>query len=275
MRPVCKLPTKHGKIMTSKRPVASISAWLARVNSQAKLTARQRLDELQTEAQGKFDDVQNRLGGLASTSANEQTDATRDGLCRCVEEFETLAKLYRRVPKVGREMRSALAKQKKEPSIRAVTLEPDAKRLWELAQKFEDEGQLCCAFQVYEEGAKQLPAPRSTSGRPARGDEGRHHTRGFGGGLPQLAMVSSDFQFGLESCQGEAERGPQIVRASRRSCTDRQQGAFRRPRRDRQPLVALGPHLLRCEVCPPSGRARRPREWEGEAGEAAVEFITV
>jgi DNA-directed RNA polymerase subunit F len=131
----------------------------SRVNSQAKLTAKQRLEELQTEAQDKFDDVQNRLVGFASTSANEQTDATRDGLCRCIEEFETLAKLYSRVPQVGREMRSALAKQKKEPSIRAVTQEPEAQRLWEIAQKFEDEGQQCCAFQVYEEGARQLPAP--------------------------------------------------------------------------------------------------------------------
>ncbi len=131
----------------------------SRVQSPAKLAAKERLSELDSEVRAKHNDVQERLLGLASTSANEQNSATEDELRQCLDEFEALVRLYGRVPAAGKEMRNALARHKNDPAIQVVIQEPEAQRLWEIAQKLEADGQVCCAFQVYEEAVRQLPAP--------------------------------------------------------------------------------------------------------------------
>ena len=80
-------------------------------------------------------------------------------LAVCIAQFDDLADQYGRVPVIGRDIKSAAAKQRNQPQARAALFEPDAKRLWEEGQSLEAEGHVCCAYLLYEEATRKLPAP--------------------------------------------------------------------------------------------------------------------
>jgi hypothetical protein len=133
---------------------------LSRTATPATVVARQRLLELKQEARQKVADVEGRLRELTSASPGEQnSNDTFERLSECMSDFDKLAKQYGRVPEVGRVINSSLSKQKKHPQVRAALGEPEASLLWDEAQQLEREGQVCCAFQLYEEALRLLPAP--------------------------------------------------------------------------------------------------------------------
>ncbi len=148
---------QENDIETACRIYLSVAG--SRLQTPAKQLAQQRLADLQQEARGKLDEVESRLAELGDHSPSDQNEGAADQLRQAIDQFEALARLYQRVPKIGREMRNALSKRMRDPAVRAVTLEPEAERLWQVGQQLEAEGQSCCAFQVYEEGARLLPAP--------------------------------------------------------------------------------------------------------------------
>ena len=126
--------------------------------------ARQRLVELQNEARQTAADTQRRLEGLVENTPIEQATAeSLRELAACLAKFDELAKQYERVPQAGREIRVALAKHKKHSSVQAALREPDARKLWEDAQELEQQGHLCCAFLLYEEAVRELPAPSAVA----------------------------------------------------------------------------------------------------------------
>ncbi|MGE0536690.1 MAG: hypothetical protein AB7O68_17095 [Pirellulales bacterium] len=83
----------------------------------------------------------------------------------CFDEFDKLLWEYDDVPRVGRELRARLNKLRRSPQYALVLNEPEAARLWQLAQKHEKEQQSCCAFLVYEQAIKLTPAPSAEKAR--------------------------------------------------------------------------------------------------------------
>ena len=77
----------------------------------------------------------------------------------CFDEFDKLLWAYDDVPRIGRELRSRLVKLRRSPQYALVLNEPEAARLWQLAQQHEKDDQTCCAFLVYEQAIKLSPAP--------------------------------------------------------------------------------------------------------------------
>jgi hypothetical protein len=132
----------------------------SRLANPATVTAKDRLTELDKEARQKWADVESRLGQWRSLSPSEELETeSLVQLAQCIADFDDLADQYGRVPTVGRDLKKAVAKQRNLPQARAAIFEPDAKSLWEQGQKLEAEGHVCCAYLLYEEAARKLPAP--------------------------------------------------------------------------------------------------------------------
>jgi hypothetical protein len=135
-----------------------------RTANAATVAARQRLSELDKEARQKLAEVEQRLGKWDNMSPSDESETeSLARLAQCVAEFDELADQYGRVPQVGREIKTARAKQMNRPQVRAAIGEPDARQLWDDAQILESEGHVCCAFLLYEEALPMLPAPSARS----------------------------------------------------------------------------------------------------------------
>jgi hypothetical protein len=131
-----------------------------RLASPWKLSAKQRLVELDAEARGKLSDVEKKLADCdEDIPISQLTDGMIQQVADCMGALDELADQYGRVPNAGAEIKSVLAKQQKRPLVRAVLREPEANYLWVAAQELERKGQVCCAFQLLEKAVRQLPAP--------------------------------------------------------------------------------------------------------------------
>jgi hypothetical protein len=131
-----------------------------RTENPANAAARTRLSELDKEARQKLAEVEQRLAEWDRISPSEELEAdSLAQLAQCVADFDVLADQYGRVPAAGRDIKTALTKQRNRPQVRAALSEPDAKQLWDDAQALEAQGQICCAFLLYEESLPMLPAP--------------------------------------------------------------------------------------------------------------------
>ena len=132
----------------------------SRTASQSTAEAQNRLGELEQEAQQKLADLRQQLATWDNVSPSEEVDAeSSTQLAACIAKFDELADQYGRVPQVGREIKTTLARHKSRPQVRAALSEPDARRLWDDGQALEEKGQICCAFLLYEAAVRKLPAP--------------------------------------------------------------------------------------------------------------------
>ena len=132
----------------------------SRTASPSTAEAQKRLGELEQEAQQKLADLRQQLATWDNVSPSEEVDAeSSTQLAACIAKFDELADQYGRVPQVGREIKTTLARHKSRPQVRAALSEPDARRLWDDGQALEEKGQICCAFLLYEAAVRQLPAP--------------------------------------------------------------------------------------------------------------------
>lgn len=78
-----------------------------------------------------------------------------------IEAFQKLDYLswaYENVPKFNEEIASHVARLHRDPQYKAELNESDAGQLLAEAKKHEEKQELCCAFLVYEEAAKLVPA---------------------------------------------------------------------------------------------------------------------
>jgi hypothetical protein len=78
------------------------------------------------------------------------------------ESFAALRRLdrdYSSLPEVGREIRTYTNRVRRRNDVAAVLNEPDAEKLWSLAQEHERAGAACCAYLTYQEARKLAPAP--------------------------------------------------------------------------------------------------------------------
>ncbi|HXT60591.1 MAG TPA: hypothetical protein VN699_18265 [Pirellulales bacterium] len=74
------------------------------------------------------------------------------------QKLDYLAWAYENVPRFNEEIVSHVAKLHRDPQYKAELNESDAGQLLAEAKKHEDKQEVCCAFLIYEEAAKLVPA---------------------------------------------------------------------------------------------------------------------
>jgi hypothetical protein len=114
-------------------------------------TARQRLEQLQSDGRDRLASIDQRLDSASETDVETVLGA--------LDEYEKLSRQFAKVPKINYEILKQLSRQRRSPEYAAVLKEPEAAELVATAKKHEETGQLCCAVLVYEEAAKRAPAP--------------------------------------------------------------------------------------------------------------------
>jgi hypothetical protein len=148
----------NGDVQTACRIYVRLSA--NRAANPATYAARERLGQLGVEAQQKLAELESRLGQWSNLSASDELDASDlEALAGCITNFRQLADQYGYVPQIGREIKHALTKRRNQPTAKAALFEPEARRLWDEGQALESAGEVCCAFLLYEEALRKLPAP--------------------------------------------------------------------------------------------------------------------
>jgi len=81
------------------------------------------------------------------------------------QDYDEVVSKYANVPAVKREVTAHVARQRKKPQYAAVLNEAQAQRLLELAQGHEQRQELCCAYWVYQDAARLVPAPSALQAR--------------------------------------------------------------------------------------------------------------
>lgn len=148
----------NGDIQTACRIYVRLSA--NRAANPATYAARERLGQLGQEAQQRLTELEGRLEPATQMSASDAWDAsTLAPLANSIHELRELASQYESVPQIGREIKNRLTKERNRPVVKAALFEPEARRLWDEGQTLESAGEVCCAFLLYEEALRKLPAP--------------------------------------------------------------------------------------------------------------------
>ena len=89
-----------------------------RVPTPASTEAQKRLDTIREDTRKQLDDLLQRLADVDNVSPSEQMPPeSADRVKTCISELEELADQVGRVPEVGREVKSALAKNKSKPHV--------------------------------------------------------------------------------------------------------------------------------------------------------------
>jgi hypothetical protein len=126
-----------------------------------------RLAQLQEDARSELKKVDAMLRGTASASQSIPGALVpvgagkdwEDRVIKAFQEYDRLAEKYRRLPVVGEQIAKHADRQRKQPTYAEVLNEGNAKKLWELGQRYEKQDHPCCAYLVYEEAANFAPAP--------------------------------------------------------------------------------------------------------------------
>jgi hypothetical protein len=125
--------------------------------------ARRQIESLQAETREQWAAAEKQLETAARQSASETSDqAIQASVQTAFGNLETLAEKYERVPQSGREVQARLSQLKRQPQYAMMLNEPRAMELWQIGQKHEQEGQLCCAYLVYQEATQLMPAPSAS-----------------------------------------------------------------------------------------------------------------
>jgi hypothetical protein len=119
--------------------------------------ARQKLAQLQTDADKKSQELDLKL-----TGDSQPPDDAADSDVRIADVFrryDELIEKYGALPRVGQQIKGHVAKLRRQPQYAAVLDEPAAAKLWELAGGYERDGHLCCAYWACKQAAQLVPAP--------------------------------------------------------------------------------------------------------------------
>ncbi len=128
--------------------------------------AKQRIADLQRQARQELKEIDAMLTGqtagapaipgLIPVGSGKEWE---DRVVKAFQQYDRLAQKYARLPVVGDEITKHLTRQRGRPTYAAVLNEAKARSLWELAQRYEQRDHQCCAYLVYEEAARLVPAP--------------------------------------------------------------------------------------------------------------------
>jgi hypothetical protein len=126
-------------------------------------TAQQRLNRIQGDAQQKLQALEDELNSLSGRSrlpsALKSAQIDADEVKKIFAAMDKLAIDYSGVSSIADKIRAKSDQLRKQRQFAAVLQEPVAAELWKIGQKHEEQQQLCCAYNVYEEAARLAPAP--------------------------------------------------------------------------------------------------------------------
>ncbi len=123
-------------------------------SSQAQATIR----NLQAQVRKELREINARLSSLAKQSDRHSTELAA-GVLSAFQGYEELLQKYASVPVVNKEVRRQIRRQQNNAEYLAILRAGEAHRLLVLGGQYETEGQMCCAYQVYEQAAELTPAP--------------------------------------------------------------------------------------------------------------------
>jgi hypothetical protein len=137
---------------------------LHRLQTPIHQAARQRLSQIQNEAQSKVQLQTTQLAAAvgyddsASSSLRRvQVDAPQ--VLKCFDQLDALMLEYAGVVTVAERIEEQVGKLRKNPRYAPILNEPIAAELWALGQEHEAQQRACCAVFVYEQAAGLAPAP--------------------------------------------------------------------------------------------------------------------
>ena len=141
---------------------------LSKPEREASEIAQRRLEKIQTEAR--------KQRVLIDLELDEAVVENRGDVGKVVEAFSKYHQIvskYDRVPVAGDEIRRHVSRRLRDPKFVAILNEAESQRLWGLGQQYEREQQLCCAYQVYEDAAKLVPAQTAQRAKEKIAELGR------------------------------------------------------------------------------------------------------
>jgi len=119
-----------------------------------------RIKRLQSEANKKLYFVSNKLERIRISSEPSKDGKPWQQVVRdCFEEGHKLRKKYRSVPISGRKIANTMNRLRNVSLYKEALHEPEAAKLLAEAKKLEADDKVCCAFYIYRETAKLVPAP--------------------------------------------------------------------------------------------------------------------
>lgn len=145
---------------------------VARPPSAVTQEAKQRIFELQQQARSELREVDATLADESSAAStipglkpvlSDRELAER--VPKAFQAYDDLARKYADVPVVGEEIARHVVKQRSRPAYAGVLNETNAKALWELGQRYEEDDHQCCAYLIYEHAAELMPAPSARLAR--------------------------------------------------------------------------------------------------------------
>jgi hypothetical protein len=134
------------------------------------LQARERLTRLAHMAREELDQVDAKLVPTprmpdGSAHAPSPDPLPADRVQEAFQDYDEILAKYANVPLAKREITAHVARQRRQPQYAAVLNEQRASQLLELAQHHEQCEELCCAYWVYQDAARLVPAPSALEAR--------------------------------------------------------------------------------------------------------------
>ena len=125
--------------------------------------ARQRLAQIQSDFQAKWQPLEDELADLSGRDgpnpALRRARLDAEEVTKVFKAMDELAVEYAGVETVEQRIEKRLVQLRKDRQYAAILQEPAAAELWNLGQDHESKQHSCCAVLVYEQAAKLAPAP--------------------------------------------------------------------------------------------------------------------
>lgn len=155
---------ENGDLVVAARLYASVAR--SRPKTEMTEKAKDCLEILAQEARQKITEIDSKLnehGRAISPSDWGMQESWPEGwqetVTRAFQEYDQVVDDYRAVPAVKKELSLHVSQQRRRPEYAMALNEPEAKTLWDLAVQHEEEDHACCAYWVYEQASKLVPAP--------------------------------------------------------------------------------------------------------------------
>jgi hypothetical protein len=136
---------------------------LSRPRTEVTVSAQQRLNYIQSDAQSKLQALEDQLNLVSGRSnvpsALKRVDVDSEQVIRIFAELDKLALEYAGATSIQNKIQERVDQLRKQKQFAAILQEPVASELWKVGQKHEAQQKLCCAFLAYEQAVYLAPAP--------------------------------------------------------------------------------------------------------------------
>lgn len=150
----------QGEIRVATRILGSVTK--PGTPDKIRIQAMKRLGELGDEADKKlreieadFEKQRAELSPGGASYATRWPELVRD----LFQKYDDLTDDYGAVPRTGHEIEDKIARKRLQTEYATVLNEPKSAALWQLGQEHEQQDHACCAYWVYKDAVRLVPAP--------------------------------------------------------------------------------------------------------------------